>query len=63
MLSDIGRQVKRRKGKGKGKGKSGFKRTERAFRGEEQAQDLEWWSEEDFAWWSKGRTGQEGVLR
>ena len=45
-----GRQVKRRKGQGKRTGKSGFKRTETAFRGEEQVQDLEWWSEEDFPW-------------
>ena len=45
--------MKRRKGKGKGKGKGRSKRTGRAFFGDEQAQDSEWWSEEDFAWWSK----------
>ena len=53
-----GRQVKRRKGQGKGK--HGFKRTETAFRGGEQAQDLEWWSDEDFAWWCKGKKGKKG---
>ena len=55
------RQVKRRKGKGKGKG--GFKGSGRAFMGEEQAQDLEWWSEEDFPWWSKGKRGKTGLSR
>ena len=52
-----GRQVKRRKGKGKGKGKERSRRTGRAFFGDEQAQDPEWWSEEDSAWWSKGEKG------
>ena len=42
-----GRQVKRRKGEGKEKGRSGLKRTGRAFPGEEQAQNPEWWSEEE----------------
>ena len=53
-----GRQVKRRKGKGNGKGESRSRRTGRAFFGEEQAQDPEWWSEEDVAWWSKGKKGK-----
>ena len=48
-----GRQLRTRKGKGQGKGNSGFKRTGRAFLGEEQAQDPEWWSEKNFAWWSR----------
>ena len=52
------RQVKRRRGKGKGKG--GFKRTGKAYLGEEQTQDPEWWSEEDSVWWSKGKRGKEG---
>ena len=52
------RQVKRRKGKGKG----GFKRTGKAFFGEEQAQDPEWWSEEDHVWWSKGKKSQESFF-
>ena len=47
--------MKRRKGKGKFK-----KRTGRAFFGEEQPQDPELWSEEDFAWWSKGKKGKKG---
>ena len=55
-----GRQVKRRKGKGKRKGKGGFKRTGRAYLGEEQRQDSEWLSEEDCAWWSKGKSGKKG---
>ena len=38
-----GRQVTRRKGKGKRKGKGRSKRTGRAFFGDEQAQDPEWW--------------------
>ena len=45
--------MKRRKGKGK------FKRTGRAFCGEEQPQDPELWSEEDFAWWSKGKRARK----
>ena len=57
------RQVKRRKSKGKGKGKGGFKGTGRAHFGEEQAQDREWWSEEDCAWWSKGEGFQKGGFR
>ena len=48
-----GRQVKRRKGKCKGRSE----RTGRAFFGDEQAQDPELWSEEDFAWLSKGKKG------
>ena len=46
--------------------KGSSKRTRRAFFGEEQAQDPEWWSEEDFAWRSKGkkdkRACQRGVM-
>ena len=53
-----GRQVRRRKGKGRAKGKGGFNGTKRAFLGEEQAQDPEWWSEEDCARWSKGKRGK-----
>ena len=56
----MGRQVKRRTGKGKGKGNGRFKRTGRAFFGDEQAQNPGWWSEEDFAWWSKGKKGKKG---
>ena len=56
-----GLQVRRRNGKGKGKG--GFKRTGRAILGEEQAQDTQWWSEEDFAWWSKGKRGKKGFSK
>ena len=40
------------------KGRS--KRTRRVFFGKEQAQDTELWSEEDFAWWTKGRKGKKG---
>ena len=54
-----GRQVKRREGKGKGRSK----RTGRAFCGDEQAQDPVWWSEEDFAWWSKGKKGKKGLSK
>ena len=57
------RQVRRRKGKGKGKGTCGFRGTGRAFPGEEQAQDNEWWSEKDCAWWSKGRKGKKGFSK
>ena len=46
------RQLKRRSNKGKGKDKGGFKEKGRACFGEEQAQDPEWRSEEDCAWWS-----------
>ena len=55
--------MRRRRGKGKGKGKGGFKGTGRAFLGEEHAQDPEWWSEEDCAWWSKGKRGKKGVSK
>ena len=58
-----GLQVRRRKGKGKGKGKRGFKGTGRAFLGEEQAQDPECWSEEDCAWWFKGKSGKKGFSK
>ena len=27
---------------------------------EEQIQDIEWWSEEDSVWWSKGKKGKKG---
>ena len=37
---DLCRQVRRRRGKGKGKGKGGFKRTGRAFLGENQHRTL-----------------------
>ena len=55
-------KLKRRKGKGEGKGKGGFKGTGKTHFGEEQAQDPEWWSEEDgvqeklfekHEWWSQ----------
>ena len=58
-----GRQVKTRKGKGKGKGKGRSKTTGRAFFGDEQVQDPEWWSEEDFAWWSEGKKGKKGLSK
>ena len=56
-------QVKSRKGKGKGKHKGIYKRTGRAFFGGEQKQDPELWSEEDFAWWTKGRKGKKGLSK
>ena len=55
--------MKRRKGKGKGKHRSISKRSGRAFLGEEQAQDSEMWSEEDSAWWTKGRNGKKGLSK
>ena len=58
-----GRQVKRREGKGKGKGKGRPKRTGRAFFGDEQAQDPEWWQEEHRVWWSKGKKGHKGLSK
>ena len=54
------RQLKRRKGKGKGRDKGRSKRTGRVFFGEKQAQYSELWSQEDFAWWTKGRQGKKG---
>ena len=51
--------MKRSKGKGKGKSR----RTGRAFFGDEQARDLELWSEEDFARWSKGKKGKNGLSK
>ena len=29
----------------------------------EQVQDPKWWSEEDFAWWSKGKKGKKGLSK
>ena len=58
-----GRQVKRRKGKGKGKGKGRSKRTGRAFFGDEQAQDPEWWSEETLLGCSKERLGRKACQK
>ena len=58
-----GRQVNRRKGKGKGKHRGIYKRSGRAFLGEEQAQDSEMRSEEDLAWWTKGRKGKKGFSK
>ena len=55
--------MKRRKGEGKRKHKSISKRSGRAFLGEEHAQDSEMWSEEDFAWWTKGRKGKKGLSK
>ena len=57
------RQVKRRKRKGKGKGRGRSKTTGTAFSSDEQVQDPEWWSEEDFAWWSKGKKGKKGLSK
>ena len=50
-----GRQVKRKKRQGKRKAQRETNRSGRTFLGEEQSQDSEMWSEEDFAWWTKGR--------
>ena len=55
VLSWTGNRIK--------KGNSGFKRTGRAFLGEEQAEDPQWWSQEDFAWWSKGKRGKKGFSK
>ena len=30
---------------------------------DEQAHDSEIWSEEDFAWWTKGRKGKKGLSK
>ena len=46
--------------KQQGKGQGGFKDKGKAFLGEEEAQDPDWQSEEDGAWWSKGRRGKKG---
>ena len=54
--------MKRRKGKGKGKGGGRSKRTGRAFFGDEQAHDPEWWQEEDLVW-SKGKKGKKGLSK
>ena len=62
-VSGSPRQLKRRKGKGKRKHTGMSKRGGRAFLGEEQAQDSEMWSEEDFAWWTKGRKGKKGLSK
>ena len=54
-----GRQVKRRTGQER-KARRFFQRSGRAFFGDDQVQDPEWWSEIDFAWWSKGKEGKKG---
>ena len=53
-------KCRKEKAKAKEKVKADSRRTGRAFFGEEQAQDPEWWSEEDFSWWSKGKKGKKG---
>ena len=45
----------------RGKGKGISPKSGRAFHGEAQAQDSEMWSEEDFAWWTKGRKGKKSL--
>ena len=58
-----GRQVNRRRGKGKGKHRGRSKRTGRALFGDEQAQDPEWWQEEDLVWRSKERKARQARQR
>ena len=58
-----GRLVKKKKGRVREKVTGRSRRTGRAFFGEEQAQYSEWWSEEDFAWWSKGKKGMKGFSK
>ena len=38
-------------------------RTGRAFFGDDQAQDPEWWQEEDLVWWSKGKSGKSSLSK
>ena len=38
-----------------------YKGSGRAFLGDEQVQDPEWWSEEDFPWWIKGHKNKTGL--
>ena len=56
------RKLKKRS-KGKGKNKGWSRGTRRAFLGEEQAHESELWSEEDSAWWSKGKRGKKGLSK
>ena len=51
--------LKRRKEKGKGKGKGGFKRIGDVYIGEEQTQNIDWWSEKDSVLVVKGQERQE----
>ena len=57
-------KARKRQGKGKGKARERTKEDPkgpgRAFFGEEQAQDSEYWSEEDCTWWTQGRKGKKG---
>ena len=59
----VERSPSEEKKKQKGKGKGGFKGTGRVFLGEEQAQDPEWWSQEDCARWSKRKRGEKGFSK
>ena len=48
-----------KKRKGKRKRQRTIQKDGRAFFGDEQAQDPEWWQEEDLVWWSKGKKGKK----
>ena len=48
-----GNKIRRRKRQGR------LKRIGNAYLGEEQTQDIEWWSAEASVWWLKGRRGKK----
>ena len=50
---------KEEKAKEKVKAKVDSEELGKAYIGEEQTKDTEWWSEEDCAWWSRGKKKQE----
>ena len=56
------RQVKKKK-EGKRKRQRTIQNDRNSLFSDEQEQDPEWWSEEDFAWWSKGRKGKKGLSK
>ena len=53
-------EKEKRKEMEKEKAEDDPKGPEEHFFGDEQAQDPEWWLEEDLVWWSKGKKGKQG---
>ena len=56
-------KLQEEKAKEKAKAKVDSKELGRAYLGEEQTQDTEWWSEEDSVWWSKGKKARKALRK
>ena len=60
MFFDMGRQRVRLEVQKVSGSPSRLKRIGNAHLGEEHTQDIDWWTEEDSVWWSKGKKGRKG---